>query len=112
MILTIHMAALGHAESVAFDEVYVKARLITKSSLAKGRNELPLAALHSKAAIKALPESFDARTAWPQCDSIGDVYDQGKCGDCWAVSAVSSGFVKLISSSESMSSPGSYVSLE
>ena len=35
-----------------------------------------------------LPESFDSRTRWPGC--IGPVLDQGTCGSCWAVSAVSS----------------------
>lgn len=32
----------------------------------------------------AIPASFDARTAWPQCASIGRVRDQSNCGSCWA----------------------------
>jgi cathepsin B len=33
----------------------------------------------------AIPESFDAREAWPQCASvIGRVRDQSNCGSCWA----------------------------
>lgn len=34
-----------------------------------------------------IPESFDARTAWPQC--LKPIRDQGKCGSCWAVSGAS-----------------------
>ena len=36
----------------------------------------------------AIPASFDARTAWPKCNSIGHVRDQGPCGSCWAFGAV------------------------
>lgn len=36
-------------------------------------------------APSSIPESFDARTAWPQCaDVIGHVRDQSSCGSCWA----------------------------
>lgn len=32
-----------------------------------------------------VPESFDVRTAWPQCAPItGHVRDQSSCGSCWA----------------------------
>lgn len=30
-----------------------------------------------------LPESFDARTQWPHCRSIGEIPDQSECGSCW-----------------------------
>lgn len=30
-----------------------------------------------------IPDSFDARTVWPACPSIGEVRDQGSCGSCW-----------------------------
>ncbi|XP_028052470.1 cathepsin B-like protease 3 isoform X1 [Camellia sinensis] len=43
---------------------------------------------HSKT-VK-LPDQFDARTAWPQCSSIGKILDQGHCGSCWAFGAVES----------------------
>lgn len=32
-----------------------------------------------------LPTNFDARTAWPMCESvINHVRDQSNCGSCWA----------------------------
>ncbi|XP_047317939.1 cathepsin B-like protease 2 [Impatiens glandulifera] len=37
-----------------------------------------------------LPAQFDARTAWPQCSTIGRILDQGHCGSCWAFGAVES----------------------
>ncbi|KAK2941072.1 putative Cathepsin B [Blattamonas nauphoetae] len=34
-----------------------------------------------------IPEEYDAQTAFPKCDSIDYVYDQGHCGSCWAMCA-------------------------
>ncbi|CAD8209473.1 unnamed protein product [Paramecium octaurelia] len=34
-----------------------------------------------------IPESFDARVQWPNCDSIKEVRDQSTCGSCWAFGA-------------------------
>nr|CDJ83389.1 Peptidase C1A domain containing protein [Haemonchus contortus] len=33
-----------------------------------------------------IPESFDARTHWPNCSSLTHIRDQANCGSCWAVS--------------------------
>ncbi|KAI1286143.1 Cathepsin B [Halotydeus destructor] len=38
--------------------------------------------------IGDLPESFDARTQWPECTTISEIRDQGSCGSCWAFGAV------------------------
>merc|ERR1712029_305148 len=36
-----------------------------------------------------IPEEFDSRKAWPQCESIiDDIRDQANCGSCWAFGAV------------------------
>jgi len=35
-----------------------------------------------------IPTSFDARTQWPNCPSIGEIRDQSDCGSCWAFGAV------------------------
>ena len=33
--------------------------------------------------LKAIPDTFDARTQWPNCPSISLIRDQGSCGSCW-----------------------------
>jgi cathepsin B len=38
--------------------------------------------------LKAVPETFDARETWPNCDAIKQIRDQSDCGSCWAVAAV------------------------
>ena len=37
-----------------------------------------------------LPSTFDSREAWPNCESIKEIRDQGDCGSCWAFGAVES----------------------
>jgi len=36
----------------------------------------------------SLPASFDSSKAWPACKTIGTIYDQARCGSCWAFGAV------------------------
>ena len=35
-----------------------------------------------------LPEEFDLRTVYPNCESIKEIRDQANCGSCWAFGAV------------------------
>jgi len=35
-----------------------------------------------------LPASFDSATQWPQCTTIGTIYNQADCGSCWAFGCV------------------------
>jgi cathepsin B len=35
-----------------------------------------------------LPESFDPREEYPNCESIKEIRDQANCGSCWAFGAV------------------------
>jgi len=35
-----------------------------------------------------LPENFDLREAYPQCESLKEIRDQSACGSCWAFGAV------------------------
>jgi len=46
--------------------------------------KLPLK-VHAPAAV---PTSFDARTQWPNCTTIGTIQNQAECGSCWAFGAV------------------------
>ena len=34
--------------------------------------------------VKDLPESFDLREAYPNCETLREIRDQSKCGSCWA----------------------------
>jgi cathepsin B len=38
----------------------------------------------------AIPDSFDSRTQWPNCSTIGAIQNQARCGSCWAFGAVES----------------------
>jgi hypothetical protein len=42
--------------------------------------QLPLAAAKI---VGDIPDSFDARTEWSQCSSIGNILDQGQCGSTY-----------------------------
>ena len=46
-------------------------------------NELPEKTIF-KTADNDLPESFDLREAYPQCETLREIRDQSKCGSCWA----------------------------
>ncbi len=40
--------------------------------------------------VEAIPEEFDSRERWPDCPSVKEIRDQGGCGSCWAMGAVTS----------------------
>lgn len=40
--------------------------------------------------LKDIPETFDSRTEWPSCTTIGLIEDQSDCGSCWAFGATES----------------------
>lgn len=42
--------------------------------------------LHHK--DEPIPEFYDFRQAYPECNSIQDIYDQANCGSCWSFCAV------------------------
>lgn len=54
-----------------------------------GWNKNPEVKLPLKVAVPtAVPTSFDSRTQWPHCSSIGTIQNQAECGSCWAFGAV------------------------
>lgn len=41
------------------------------------------APLSDLVAAEVIPDSFDARTQWSTCPTVGEIRDQGSCGSCW-----------------------------
>jgi len=50
-----------------------------------GKTPLPKLVQNTKV---TLPTSFDSSKNWPVCKTIGTIYDQARCGSCWAFGAV------------------------
>ena len=52
----------------------------------EGGEELPKKTFDSKN-FKDLPENFDLREQYPNCESLKEIRDQANCGSCWAFGA-------------------------
>jgi len=55
------------------------------SLLQREKNELPI--LDIPMGGQQLPQNFDLRQQYPNCESIREIRDQSKCGSCWAIAA-------------------------
>jgi len=38
--------------------------------------------------VGGIPDSFDSKQQWPNCATIGTIYNQAECGACWAFGCV------------------------
>ena len=39
--------------------------------------------VHEVQMKQQIPQEFDARTRWSNCQTIGLIHQQGECGSCW-----------------------------
>ena len=53
----------------------------------RNRKALPKRKTVFKTSRNDLPESYDLRDAYPNCETIKEIRDQSYCGACWAFSA-------------------------
>ena len=57
-------------------------------TLMRGKNSgLRRANHYTHTQHKTIPSSFDSREAWPECHTISEIRDQGRCGSCFAIAS-------------------------
>lgn len=72
--------------ATTYEGLDMKLGLLPGKSLLGDVHNLPLKSFGPEE-LTAVPDSFDSRTAWPNCESIKDIRNQASCGSCWAFSA-------------------------
>jgi len=76
--------SLWKAESPKISLTSVKKRLMDVKYTKHPEGVKMLEAHTLPNAADDIPDEFDARTQWPQCQSISTIRDQSDCGSCWA----------------------------
>lgn len=69
------------------DMTVEEAKMLLGAKPTPADKRLPLKMNFSQDATSSLPENFDLRTAYPQCESLREIRDQSTCGSCWAFGA-------------------------
>ncbi|KAF2069687.1 hypothetical protein CYY_008995 [Polysphondylium violaceum] len=83
---TIHHPTWVEEKNNFFSKTHMK----FKSGFKKNPNREEIPALAYSGDISSLPDTFDSRTEWSNCSTIGAIQNQARCGSCWAFGAVSS----------------------
>ncbi|VDM68681.1 unnamed protein product [Strongylus vulgaris] len=81
---TISVVLQANHSSMTYEEF--KSRLMDVKYLTKCTN---IRKIKESASNEKIPDRFDAREKWRDCESIRTIRDQANCGSCWAVSAAS-----------------------
>lgn len=72
-------AGRNFPENITLSEI--RGRFVGKKLPRKIGKILPVK--YHKVNAEDLPESFDARTKWPKCKTIGQIADQSSCSSNW-----------------------------
>eukprot|EP00026_Physarum_polycephalum_P013719 Phypoly_transcript_14151.p2 GENE.Phypoly_transcript_14151~~Phypoly_transcript_14151.p2 ORF type:complete len:294 (+),score=55.11 Phypoly_transcript_14151:112-993(+) len=86
-LLIVAVAAEWQAGPNEFFEGKTKEQIVKLLGWKKNPSEALAKKVHPPTAV---PTSFDSRTQWSNCASIGTIQNQAECGSCWAFGAVES----------------------